>query len=305
MNELNDFTAYLQAMDRSASTVTGYLSDVEQFTGWFDQTNGESLTPERVTPTDISEYRQYMLTVKRYKASTINRKLASISVFMQWAQKSGLIGHDPTENIRRVAQTQNTPHYLDKKDQYALKRAIEKELQLAQLRYPKRWRTRRRDASMVTLLLNTGLRISEALQLQLDDIQMSERKGKVSVIGKGRKQRTIPLNLDARNALLAWLRVRPDENNNDYVWIVVEGVPDGALSERSIQRMVRRIGEEAGLEKLTPHTLRHTFAKNLVNRGVGLEKVAALLGHSSLNTTRIYVTPSEKDLENAVEMLSN
>jgi integrase/recombinase XerC len=84
----------------------------------------------------------------------------------------------------------------------------------------------------------------------------------------------------------------------------VETEAEGPLHQRSLQRIVTRYGEDAGLENLTPHMLRHTFAKNLVDQGIGLEKVAALLGHSSLNTTRIYVTPSQKDLENAVETLS-
>jgi integrase/recombinase XerC len=77
------------------------------------------------------------------------------------------------------------------------------------------------------------------------------------------------------------------------------------LSSRSVQRAIRRIGLDAGLEGLTPHVLRHTFAKNLVDSGVGLEKVAALLGHSSLNTTRVYITPNLQDLEKAVEQVSS
>jgi site-specific recombinase XerD len=74
-----------------------------------------------------------------------------------------------------------------------------------------------------------------------------------------------------------------------------------ALSGRTVQRILSRYARAAGIDGLTPHICRHTFAKNLVNNEVGLEKIAALLGHSSLNTTRIYVTPSEKDLEMAVE----
>ena len=76
-----------------------------------------------------------------------------------------------------------------------------------------------------------------------------------------------------------------------------------ALSSRSVQRALSRLGKAAGLERLTPHVLRHSFAKNLIDFGVGLEKVAALLGHSNLNTTKIYITPNQKDLEQAVERL--
>ena len=183
---------------------------------------------------------------------------------------------------------------------------IEKDLELAKLRFHKRWVTRRRDASLVIFMLNTGLRSHETLGLQLDDISISDRKGEVFVQqGKGDKQRTVPLNKEARQAIKAWLEERPDEQDNPYIWIAVETEAEGPLHQRSLQRIMTRYGRDAGLENLTPHMLRHTFAKNLVDQGIGLEKVAALLGHKSLNTTRIYVTPSQKDLENAVETLSS
>jgi site-specific recombinase XerD len=194
------------------------------------------------------------------------------------------------------------PRYLDKKEQYALQRAIEKDMQLARMRYPKRWVSRQRDAAMVVFLLHTGLRLSEALTLQLSDVQLAERKGQVLVRqGKGGRARTVPLNVQARKALQEWLAVRP--GSGSHVWVQVEGEPSDGLSNRSVERVLVRIGQDAGLEHLTPHILRHTFAKNLVDRGVGLEKVAALLGHSNLNTTRIYATTNQKDLEQAVDQM--
>jgi site-specific recombinase XerD len=118
------------------------------------------------------------------------------------------------------------------------------------------------------------------------------------------KQRAIPLNAEARQAVRDWLAVRP-QSESDYLWVGVEGDGGDGLTGRSVQRMLQRYAQDAGLADLTPHVLRHTFAKNLVNKGVGLEKVASLLGHSSLNTTRIYVVPDERDLELAVETLEN
>jgi integrase/recombinase XerC len=135
--------------------------------------------------------------------------------------------------------------------------------------------------------------------LTLDDVEISPRKGQVTVNGKGFKQRTIPLNKASREILRQWLQVRPDSGDR-ALFINQRGAP---AKLRSAQRAVKRIAEQAGLEDVTPHTLRHTFAKSLIDEGVTLEKVAKLLGHSSLDTTRIYVTPSEKDLEEAVESL--
>ena len=303
MDVLQEFEHFLREQDHSKLTIIGYLNDLRQFSRWFEQTNGETFTLQGVTPTDVREYRQHLLVVDCRKANTINRQLAALSCLMNWARQKGLVEHNPTENIHSIAQNKPGPRYLDKKEQYALQRAIEKDLQISRMRYPKRWLTRLRDASLVTFLLHTGLRLNEALTLQLGDIQLAERKGQVLVRqGKGGRARTVPLNLDARNALQDWLAVRPGQGS--HVWTQVEGESSDELSSRSVQRVLARIGQDAGLEHLTPHVCRHTFAKNLVDSGVGLEKVAALLGHSNLNTTRIYVTPNQKDLEQAVERLS-
>ena len=302
--ELQAFENYLHQQERADLTVGGYLTDLGQFVLWFEQTNGEPFSLPAVTPTDVREYRQHLSTLKHRKPATVNRHLAALSALMTWAKRTGQIEHDPTEEVRSVPQVPQGPRSLDKKEQYALQRAIEKDLQLSRLRYPRRWRTHQRDASLTIFFLHTGLRLSEALSLHLDDFQFSDRKGLVTVRqGKGGKSRSVPLNAEARKALQAWLEVRP-EGEGTFLWVGIENETSGALSGRSVQRAVLRLGQSAGLERLTPHVLRHTFAKNLIDADIGLEKVAALLGHSNLNTTRVYVVPNQRDLEQAVERLS-
>ena len=292
------FESYLADHDRAALTIAGYLSDVRLFVRWFEETTGEAFTPQDVTPTDVREYRQQLLTVDRRKANTVNRKLAALTVFMTFAIEARLIEHDPTAAIKHVEEAPSGPRYLDKQQQFALQRAIEQDLQYSQARYPKRWLSRRRDASLVLFLWHTGLRVSEAIALTKRDVQLSERKGQVTVRGKGTKQRTVPLNTEARKALQAWLDVRP-QTVDDSVWVSTEA--DRALTVRSVQHVLQRFGHAAHIDDLTPHVLRHCFGKNLIDAEVSLEKVAALLGHSNLNTTRTYITPSEQDLALAVE----
>jgi site-specific recombinase XerD len=300
---IDQFMQHLLAQDRAETTLKGYHSDLTNFTDWFVQTNGEEFSPDVVTPLDIREFRQYLLTNRRLQPTTINRKLAALSALLNWAQVTGQIETHPGRQVKPIALSPGSPRWLDKKEQYALLRTIEKDLQLARLRYPKRWLTRQRDVSLVVVLLNTGLRLQEALQQRLTDVEISERSGNLTVQGKGRKFRTIPLNSTGRKGLQAWLEVLP-AGASEYVWIAVEHEQEGPLSSRSVERVVRRYGQVAGLADLTPHVLRHTFAKNLIDQGVGLERVAALLGHSSLNTTRIYTTPSQRDLAEAVETLA-
>ena len=302
MNKLlTNFQHHLDEQDLSPLTIKGYLSDLGHFERWFERVNAEAFKVQRVTPTDVKNYKQFLLVVERRKAGTVNRRLAALAALCKWARQTKQITSDPTENIKGVAGVTHAPKWLDKHEQHSLKRAIENDLELAKKNYPKRWVTRRRDASLTLFLLHTGLRLSEAIGLRMSDLELSERKGSISVQnGKGNKQRDVPLNSDARKALQEWIAVRPQ---CDHLWMTVEGEHE-SLSGRTVQRILQRYAKAAAIKELTPHICRHTFAKNLVDGGVGLEKVAALLGHSSLNTTRIYIAPSERDLELAVEHLS-
>jgi site-specific recombinase XerD len=301
-NAMKKFIEHLEEQDLSSLTIQGYSSDISHFVQWFAETNGDAQGMESITPLDMKEYKQYLLVAKRRKASTINRQLSAISMWMQWAMEEGLIRIDPMRSIKRVESSTNVIRWLDKKEQFALQRAIEKDLQVSKLRYPKRWLTHRRDASLTLFLLNTGLRLNECTNLTLADVTLSARKGSVLVQnGKGSKQRIVPLNNEARKAVEEWLKVRPE--GSEHLWTTVEAVRQTKLTGRTVQRMLARYAQEAGLENLTPHMLRHSFAKNLVMNDVGLEEVAALLGHANLNTTRTYITPSAKDLEASVSKL--
>jgi len=195
--------------------------------------------------------------------------------------------------------------YLDKEQQLALLQAIGRNLNIAYTRYPKRWRTHQRDASVVIFLLDTGLRIHEALNLRMKDLDIDKQKGRVTVREKGKVSRSVPLSTEALKALKVWLSVR-GSLDNEYVWVAVEpkeATDNMALSARTLQKIVLRAGQDADLPHLTPNILRYTFAKNLVDRGVGLEKVAALLGVGLRTAALAYFAvskPSDDDLEQAI-----
>lgn len=304
MSYLQQFEDYLKAT-KSTRTVAAYLGDLRLFTAWFAKTNGEEMSPQAITPIDVREYRQHLLTVKRRKPATINRKLASLSAFCTWAQEAGIIESDPTKGIQGVGEVEVGPRWLHRKAQYALLRELQKAQQLAASRaggetdHPA-VRKAVRDAAVVALMLHAGLRVGELAVLTIKDITLNDRSGQVAVRGKGDKRRTVPLNADARKALKAWLEVRPSEAEG----CLFIGQRGDSLSPRAIERLVARYAESAGLEGVTPHTLRHSFGKGLVDAGVSLDRVATLMGHSRLETTRIYTVPSEHDLQQAVEELS-
>lgn len=284
---LTRFGQYLSASDKSENTIEAYLRDLRLFSEWFLSSNGEEMTPQGIAPIDVKEYKGYLLQVKLLKPASVNRKLASISAFCEWARNEHLIEANPTEGIGNVQEVELAPRWLTRKEQYALLRAVQKE-------------GNPRDETVVMLLLHTGLRVSEASSLQLSDIEISERKGQLTVRdGKGGKHRVIPLNADVRKALGTYLDIRPDAAH-DYLLV---GKQKGRLKPWGIQYVASKYAYQARLDGVTPHTLRHTFAKNLVDAGVSLDKVATLLGHKNLNTTRMYTKPSTADLAEAVETL--
>lgn len=286
---LDRFRHHLVGGGKSPHTIEAYTRDVRLFGQWFRTTNAKPLTPEGITPIDVRQYRSYLLTVKNYKPATVNRKLASLSAFCEWARGAGLIPANPAQGISLVEQVRPAPKWLDKNEQYALLRAVQE-------------RGRKRDVALVTLMLNTGLRVSEVAELKVSDIKISSRKGSVTVRGgKGEKYRTVPLNVDARKAIQAHVEERLELNDGDSLFIGQRGEP---LRNSGIYYLVGRYAYDARLEDVTPHTLRHTFGKNLVDTGVSLDRVAQLLGHESVDTTRIYTTPSAQDLQREVEKIA-
>jgi integrase/recombinase XerC len=284
------FAAYLRSQDRAAITVNGYLRDLQAFARWFEQTNGEALSLERITSTDAREYRQWLIA-RQAAPSSVNRRLSALRAFFEWAQGQAL-------DVRGVEEQSLAPRWLDRREQSALLREAERALSAARSEAARL--LARRDHVILLTLLNTGLRISELCALNVEDLELSERKGWFVVrMGKGSRQRQVPLNNPTRKALHAWLEARPGKGSN----ALFTGRRGERLTPSGVGRRLTAMARRAGVEGVTLHTLRHTFAKNLVDAGVGLERVAALLGHNNLNTTRIYTLPGERDLERAVERL--
>jgi len=298
---LQEFSAALSAKERSPVTIRGYLSDVHLFMAWFAGKYEETPAFETLTPAAVRSYKQHLLG-EQAKPKTINRRLASLAAFADWARQAGYLKEaNPAVGVTKVSQAPLAPRWLDHKQQAALLRAVDKEVEMAIRRYPRLQVAHLRDAGVVYLMLNTGLRVKEVVNLRLKDVLISERKGRVIVRqGKGGKWREVPLNAPARKALQDYLNVRPKIECDSFFI----GQSNEGIQEKTVQRAVKRFADAAGMQEVSAHVLRHTFAKSLVNKGVSLEKVAALLGHSDLSTTQIYTMPGESDLKDAVDRLS-
>jgi site-specific recombinase XerD len=219
--------------------------------------------------------------------ATITRRLAALRKFCQWAISQDLLSENPADGVKGIASIPRAPKWLEKRDVDRLLRACERA-------------GNKRDLAILSVLRHTGIRVSELCALQTGDISLSERKGELVVrSGKGAKHRVIPLNLDVRKALAAYIQVRP-RLGIPQLFIGQRG---NRLTPLGVEKIVRKYGYQAGLQEVTPHTLRHSFGKHSLDAGVDLVTVSTLLGHQRLETTAIYTTPSRRDLEQAVSKL--
>lgn len=282
-----DFASFLEEAEKSPVTIKNYLCDLRYFEKWFFQKTDVKLSPDKITPTDLRDYKYYLSEVLLLKPKTINRKLSSLKSFLHWASNEDLI---PDHHIPRLPQPIKEekvgPQWLDRNEQHALIRKVEQD-------------KNQRDLTIIQLLLNTGLRVSELCNLMWSDIKITSRKGSLIVrSGKGGKRREIPLNKEARKVLK---ELGYDHKKGKFEAVFIG--QRGAMTPRGVESMFRKYVAHTELDEVTPHKLRHTFCKNLIDAGVSLEKVAMLAGHENLETTRRYCSPSNHDLEAAVELI--
>jgi len=172
---LLSFKENLEAGGKSTLTVKSYLSDMKHFSRWFEETTGESFGPETITSLDVHTYKAHLLKEKGYKPATVNRKLSSLSMFCRWARREGLMEGDPTDEVSGVEEVTGAPRALAHHELLSLLRTVDR------ARKP-------RDIAIVEVLANTGLRVGELAALTLDDVELFERSGWVTVrSGKGEK----------------------------------------------------------------------------------------------------------------------
>ncbi len=313
---LKCFEQKLKNQDLSARTISGYLNDILFFKKWVTQIYGKEVPFSQIVKEDIKAFRQDLVTIKRQKATSVNRRLQSLKRFFDWfhREKRPLNGRaislrhrffdwfhrekriktNPCISVRFVRiQRTNQPHSLNKKEVHALLRAAgQSKHGLA-----------KRNYAFVQLALQTGMRIGEIVKLQFRDLSIQERIGFVRVVdGKGIRERKVPLNATVRRALSAYFKGTPFQPD-DLVFTTKRGKP---ATVRGLQFVVQTLGKKAHIKRvnLTAHILRHTFAMNFlqVNQGKLLE-LASLLGHESLNTTAIYTRASEESLAESVEKI--
>jgi site-specific recombinase XerD len=309
---LEQWRTFLQEQDHSSGTVKKYIQAVAHFLVWFEHEEHAPLQLTTLTPIALIGYRNELQHKQHKSISTINLRISALRAWCAWLVDQGYLSLDPAARVKLVGgEAGSKREGLSSQEVNAL------------LRQAQVSRDPVRNYAIVQVLLQTGLRLSECSSLTFGDITMGERSGLLLVrAGKGNKVRSVPLNSSARDAIATAVAPRLQVENPSIKTVakrwpktpspeaflpLFESQKSGALSTSAMGQMIADLVKAAGglvPKHTSAHTLRHTFARNYLAQYPGdLVGLAALLGHSSLDTTRLYSQPSVEQLATRVEQL--
>ncbi len=270
-----EFSSYLETEKRSsAHTVKNYIVDLTQFAE-FVKTRAKS---KNIADLDHGVVREYLGTLFGKKNPTsIARKLSSLRSFFDFCIKRGIVKNNPAKEVPAPKVPKRVPKFLTVDEVFLLLDSPDTSAALG-----------RRDKAILELLYASGLRVSELVGLNSGDLSLTEQT--VRVLGKGRKERIVPVGKKACDSLGGYLELRSalvsEAKDSGAIFVNRNGT---RLSTRAVERLLLKYIKQSGIQKAaTPHVLRHTFATHLLNAGADMRGIQELLGHSSLSTTQKY-----------------
>jgi len=286
-----EWLAELDRSGKSVNTITAYRRGLSHFLRWYSSIYGDDFIAEQVMARDVGDWRAQQQRVENAAPATVNQRLVALKRFFKWSLAQRIISDNPAEAVDTLRINGREVRSLSNTELRRLLRAA---------------RRHRRDFAMLEVLVGTGVRVSELLDLRVGDIAVNSRSGKLTVrYGKGGGYREVPLTADVRKALLPYLEEdHHDPLNSDApLWLGTRG---GLRHRSSVTRMIDKYALRAGLEAATPHMLRHTFAtRYLAANPDDLRGLARLLGHASLDTVMIYTEPGLDDLIRRMERVES
>jgi integrase/recombinase XerD len=268
----------------SDHTLAAYRSDLKQYRRWLQQRGGSLLQADRLA---LQEYLVFLNQEKHRGARTVARILSTLRRFYLYLLQQGVRMDDPTARIESPKIGRPLPKTLSEREVEAIIAASAVETPLGV-----------RDRAMVEMMYGGGLRVSELVELRVDSVNL--RQGVARILGKGRKERLVPLGGEAIYWIECYLQEgRPDllqGRISDTLFVTARGA---GMTRQAFWIRLKKIGKEAGVTTpFSPHTLRHAFATHLLNHGADLRSVQMLLGHSDLSTTQIYTHVARERLKN-------
>ena len=286
MEYLSGYERFLtEEKKASPNTLSSYLRDVRQYLDWLGE---EGISPTQALHADVEAYTRSM-TARGKSAATVTRSQASLKSFYSWMMEIGQIGENPARGLSQTKVERKLPHILTSRE-------VELFLEQPDPSDAKGCR----DKAMLELLYATGIRVSELIGLNLDNINLSA--GFIRCANRG-KERIIPLYQAAVRALQNYLdRVRPQMVEHPDEKALFVNMSGERMSRQGFWKIIKHYQEKAGIQKdITPHTLRHSFAAHLLENGADLHSLQEMLGHADISSTQIYtqvVSQKLKDVYN-------
>lgn len=271
---LRDFENYLKNVRKySLNTINSYISDINIF---LEYLHIQKLNYKDVNHEVIRSYLKY-LDEKKYKNSSINRILSSLNDYYNYLTKCKITKYNYFEDINRPRKEKRLPNFINYSEYMSLLATVEKE---------ENEFLKARNLLLLEILFDTGLRVSEAVNIEINNINKKEQS--IKVLGKGNKERIVYYGDYAKNYLEDYLNLRRNINIVDKEYLFLNKNYT-RLTRRGVEYLISDISKKALLrQKISPHTLRHSFATEMLNNGCDIRSVQELLGHKSLSTTGIY-----------------
>ena len=281
--DVRTFLSYLRVeKGLSDNTIQSYRRDMLKFVGFLEKQN---LDTAKIQRQDVVDFLA-MLYKRRLDSRSVARHLVTIRHFFRFALLEGFVKEDPAATIESPKFRQSLPYFLSVEE-------VERLLKQPDISSP----IGLRDKAIIELMYSTGIRVSELAGIRVGDLQLDA--GCLRCIGKGNKERLVPVGKKALAVVEAYLKKsRPEllrDNASAHLFLNQRG---RAMDRITIWKMMGRYGRKAALRKpLKPHTLRHSFATHLLDRGADLRSVQMMLGHSDISTTQIYTHVVEERLK--------
>jgi len=284
------YEAWMREQEALATaSIRNYVSDLSHFIAWYEQRatqvagdTGVLFSPSEITTAELLRYRD-VLQEREQKPASINRALLSLKRYFHWACSQQLVSSDPSVPVKLVGEKSVPPRQLSDQEELALIEAVNKYGTL-------------RDRTMILLLLHTGLRASELCGLRPDQITLGERSGHLCVVDTRNNTRSVPLDTTAYRALSEYLPSLPAQSP----WVFLSEKTHNALSERALGYIVKKYAHLAHVADVSPHDLRHRFGYRMAAT-MPLPDLAEIMGHASVETTRLYFTlPAQPERQTPV-----
>lgn len=275
INVINDFISYISKKNYSVNTYTSYINDLYCFYIFIKK----DLT--KVTFEDIKDYLEH-LNLKKEKTSSIRRKISSLKSFYKFLYKNNYINKKdyPLTKIAYPKMEKKLPKFIYYNDLLEIINESSKDKDGV------------RDRLIIEMLYATGVRVSELINIKINDIDFNNRR--IIVLGKGNKERIVYYGEYAEEVLKEYMKTHERKNHN-YLFVNSKG---GKLTDRGVRYIIDNIMSKLSVKThVTPHVLRHTFATDMLNNGCDIKVVQELLGHSSLKATEIYTHVTNEHLK--------